>query len=122
MKRLMVVAVCLSALASQVAMAADTFAAIAFNKETGATGYGYRAVSRARAEEKALQECGPGCVVVAWVRNQCLSLATGRGNGYGFSPSTNDATAMQRAVDECQKRTSNCEVNTTICSARLPGG
>jgi hypothetical protein len=34
----------------------------------------------------------------------------------------NDATAMQRAVEECGKRASNCEVNTTICSSRLPGG
>jgi hypothetical protein len=103
-------------------LAADTFAAIAFNKQTGATGYGYRATSRARAEEKALQECGRGCEIVAWVRNQCLSFATGRGNGYGYAPSTNDASAMERAVAECAKRTDSCEVNTTICSDRMPGG
>jgi hypothetical protein len=104
------------------AAAQDTYAAIAFNKQNGATGYGYRHTSRAGAEERALQECGRGCEIVAWVRNQCLSLATGRGNGYGYAMSTNDANAMERAVEECEKQTNSCEVNTTICSARLPGG
>jgi hypothetical protein len=109
-------------LPSQEAAAQDTYAAIAFNKQSGATGYGYRHTSRARAEERALQECGRGCEIVAWVRNQCLSLATGHGNGYGYAMSTNDANAMERAVEECAKHTNRCEVNTTICSARLPGG
>jgi hypothetical protein len=111
-----------TALPAGEAVADDTFAAIAFNKQTGATGYGYRSTSRAGAEERALQECGRGCEIVAWVRNQCLSLATGRGHGYGYAISTDDANAMERAVEECEKRTGSCEVNTTICSARLPGG
>jgi hypothetical protein len=106
----------------QAAAQGTSYAAIAFNKQTGATGYGYRATSRAAAEEKALQECGRGCVIVAWVRDQCLSLATGRGNGYGYGFSTNDARAMEVAVEQCERQTSNCEVNTTICSNRLPGG
>jgi hypothetical protein len=108
--------------ARQAAAQGATYAAIAFNKQTGATGYGYRARSRAAAEEKALQECGRGCVIVAWVSNQCLSLATGRGNRYGYSMSTNDARAMEQAVEQCERQTNNCEVNTTICSNRLPGG
>jgi hypothetical protein len=108
--------------AGEAAAQQDTYAAIALNKETGATGYSYRFNSRAGAEEKALQECGRGCIVVAWVRNQCLSLATGRGYGYGYGLSANDAAAMDRAVEECRKQTDRCEVNTTICSSRLPGG
>jgi hypothetical protein len=104
------------------AAAQDTYAAIAFNKQSGATGYSYRHPSRARAEERALQECGRGCELVAWVRNQCLSLATGRGNAYGYAMATNDARAMEQAVVECEKRARGCEVNTTICSSRLPGG
>ena len=122
MRSIVVAALCLFAFAPREAAAADTYAAIAFNKQSAATGYSYRHISRARAEEGALQECGRGCVIVAWVRNQCLSLATGHGNGYGYATSTNDATAMQRAVGECAKQTRNCEVNTTICSTRLPGG
>ena len=92
MKWLVVIAaLCLLAFASREAAAQDTYAAIAFNKQSGATGYSYRHASRARAEERALQECGRGCAIVAWVRNQCMSLATGRGNGYGYAMATNDA-------------------------------
>jgi len=122
MKWMIAAVLCLFVVAPREAAAADTYAAIAFNKQSGATGYSYRHTSRARAEERALQECGRGCEIVAWASNQCLSLATGRGNGYGYALSTNDANAMERAVQECGKRTNNCEVNTTICSDRLPGG
>jgi len=124
MTRLAVAALALFALlpAQREAAAQETFAAIALNQQTGATGYSYRHTSRAGAEERALQECGRACIVVAWVRNQCLSLATGQSNGYGYAMATNDAIAMQRAVEECQKRARGCEVNITICSARLPGG
>ena len=120
--RVLVIPALVMLLGAGSASAADTYAAIALNQKSGATGYGYRFTSRSGAEERALQQCGSGCIVVAWVRNQCLSLATGRSYGYGYALSTNDATAMQRAVAECGKRTSNCEVNTTICSSRLPGG
>jgi hypothetical protein len=82
MKWLVVIAaLCLLAFAPRDAAAQDTYAAIALNQQTGATGYSYRHTSRAGAEERALQECGRGCVIVAWVRNQCLSLATGHGKG-----------------------------------------
>ena len=65
------------------AFAADTYAAIAFSKRDGTYGYGNKYGSRAEAEERALQECGPGCTIVMWVRNQCAGLAVGRGRGYG---------------------------------------
>jgi hypothetical protein len=117
MKWLFVIAaLCLLTVAPREAAAQNNYAAIAFNKETGGSGRSYNYPSRARAEERALEECGRGCFVVAWIRNQCLALAVGRGNGYGYSMSVGARRAAEGALFECRKRTDNCRLNSETCS------
>jgi hypothetical protein len=108
---------CLLGLAPREAAAADTYAAIAFSKASGAEGHGNRFHSRSGAEERALQECGRGCSIVAWARNQCLAFAVGRGNGYGYSMSTNEDGVVRGALSECRKQTNGCEFKSIVCSA-----
>src|SRR5262245_13416608 len=119
MKRFGIAALCLLVIApaTRVALAADTFAAIAFNKATGAEGRSFRYDTRAGAEERALQECGRGCAVVAWVKNQCLAFAVGRGNGYGYYMSTDEAGVVGGALTECRQRASGCPLKSMVCSA-----
>lgn len=96
--------------------AQNRYAAVAFNKETGALGRSYRYPDRTGAEERALQECGPGCAVVAWARNQCLVVAVGSGNGYGYAMAVNEKRAAGGAMAQCRQRTSACRVGLGTCS------
>jgi serine/threonine-protein kinase len=110
------VVICLMAGCGSRAFAADTYAAIAYSKETGAYGYGNKYRSRDDAEERALQECGPGCTVVMWVRNQCAGLAVGRGKGYGTYRGENERIVGDAAINQCEGYTSDCELKVTVCS------
>jgi hypothetical protein len=99
------------------AVAADTYGAIAFSPSSGADGYSYNFSSRSGAEEKALQECGRGCKVVIWFRNACAALAVGRGNGYGSYYAVDEEDAVEGAINECRKNTSNCGIKRQVCSS-----
>jgi serine/threonine-protein kinase len=96
--------------------AAEQYLAIAFSQSSGAYGYYHRAASRDRAEEGALQECGPGCEVVIWARDACAALAVGRGNGYGTFWSTDENGVANGAVAECEKTASGCEFKVMTCA------
>ena len=95
----------------------DTYAAIAFSKVNGFSGYANRYPSRQQAEERALIECGESCAVVMWVRNECAVLYVGRGNGYGVSRSADEDAAVADAERQCQARTTACELRLMTCSA-----
>ena len=99
------------------AAAADTYAAIAFSKVNGYSGFGNRYPTRAGAEERALQECGESCNVVIWTRDACAVLAVGTGNGYGVFWSTDEDGAVSGALDECNARTADCALRVMTCSA-----
>jgi hypothetical protein len=87
-------------LAATAAAADDNFGAIAFSSSSGATGYSYDYDSRDGAEERALQECGPGCKVVLWFKNACGALAVGEGSGYGtgWASSRSEAENLRWAI------------------------
>jgi hypothetical protein len=99
------------------AAAAETYAAIAFSQANGAFGYANRYDTQDGAEERALQECGPSCEIVIWARDACAALFAGSGNGYGVGWSTDEDDTVQIASDECDSRTSNCELKVMVCSS-----
>jgi hypothetical protein len=117
--RLTAICVALSLMAgcASAALADDTYAAIAYSKDSGAYGYANKYGSRRAAEERALQECGPGCSVVMWVRNECAGLAVGRGRGYGTFRGMNERIVGDAAINQCERYTSSCELKATVCSA-----
>ena len=102
----------------QQAFAADTYAAIAFSQANGHYGYGNKFRTRTEAEEKALQECGPGCKVVLWIRSQCGGMASGKGRGYGTFLGANERIVGDGSIAACEQRTSGCELRVAVCSAR----
>ena len=97
---------------------ADNFGAIAFSQSNGTNGYSYDFGSQGEAEEKALQECGPGCEVVIWFKNACGALATGSGNGYGTGWSSARGEAESIALSKCSENTSGCQVVRWACTTR----
>ena len=97
------------------AAAADKYGAIAYNFSTGASGFSHDYHSRDGAEERALDECGNGCEVVAWVKNSCAALAIGD-DGWGWGRASSRAEAEKEALFQCGHRTDGCEVKVWVCS------
>ena len=102
--------------AATAAAADENFGAIAFSSSSGATGYSYDYDSRDGAEERALQECGPGCKVVLWFKNACGALAVGEGSGYGTGWASSRSEAENLAMGYCRQNTSGCEISRWACT------
>ena len=98
----------------------ETFAAIAFSKDTGANGYAYQYDNRSGAEARALKECrafASDCIIATWFGNACGALAVGDGNGWGSSWADNVIKAERDALASCRSYgNKNCEIEVSICS------
>ena len=99
-----------------VSHADNQFAAIAFNKRTGAVGYSNAYDSRSGAEARALMECGRGCQIIVWVRNSCAALAVGSRLGYGWGMDADRDSAKDIAMQNCRVRTNSCTIRAWTCS------
>ena len=93
------------------------FGAIAYSRETHATGYSVNMSSPEAAAERALQECGPRCRVVQRFSNACAALAVGR-RGWGTSRTFDRREAAMRAIDNCSGFTPGCTIKVSVCSGR----
>jgi serine/threonine-protein kinase len=118
--RVPVALTCLFLAAAAVAWSSDShatqYAAIAFNKQTGAYGYGYEFETRAEAEEEALDNCEGHCQIVVWVRNSCAALAVGSRLGYGIGYHASRAGAEAIAMKNCRAYDGYCAVKVWTCS------
>jgi hypothetical protein len=97
----------------------DTYAAIAYSEATGRVGHASGHQSRRDAEGEAVRNCGTfDAKVVVWVRNGWCALALGDDLGlYGYGwDNDSRARAMERALFECRKRTSNSYVHVVLHS------
>jgi hypothetical protein len=95
---------------------AATFAAISFNEETGYSGYSHGYQSRDAAEERAAQECGPGCETVMWARDSCIALAVSKSLAYGTGRDTDQESANQMAMNICSGYAGDCSIVAETCS------
>ena len=93
-----------------------TFAAISYNKQTGLYGYANGYNSRDGAEERAAQECGPGCETIIWARDACAALATASSRAYGTGWDTDQELANQTAMNGCSAYADDCEIVVEVCS------
>ena len=96
---------------------ATTFAAISYNKTSGLYGYSKGYSSRDGAEERAAQECGPGCETVIWTRDACAALATASSHAYGTGWDTDQESANQTAMNICSGYADDCSLVVEVCSA-----
>jgi hypothetical protein len=104
------------------ASAAGLFGAIAFDAASGGYGFAHSKASRAEAEAAALAHCGRACRVVTWTQGRCIALAAGRGNGWGQASGETKDEAQFRAVQECSKHTTHCELRCWVCGGHTDGG
>lgn len=95
---------------------ANSFQAIAFSQGTGKYGFAYDFSTQESAESKAMENCEEeDCKVVMWSKNSCLSLAVGKGNGYGTNWAKSNSEAEAKAINSCKKYTKNCKTLKTVC-------
>ena len=108
MKSIASILVAFTCLGSTSALAAGGWASIAYNQNTGTWGEAHGFNDLADAESAAQNSCGAGCVIVAWVHNGFIALATGD-NGWGVSDGrANAQNAVNVAVNQCASVTTNC--------------
>lgn len=89
--------------ASSMAFAGGGYAAIAFDNTNGAWAEKHGAYSLEEAERAALNACrSSGCTIVGWVRNGYIAMANGHG-GWGVQSSTSRQTAIDRAMESCNR-------------------
>jgi hypothetical protein len=96
--------------------AAETYAAIAYNKATGLYGFSKGYDTREEAEERAAQECGPGCETILWGCDSCVALATAGNHAYGSGWDTDQESANQTAMNGCSGYADDCEIVVEVCS------
>jgi hypothetical protein len=98
------------------AAVAETYAAISYNKQTGLYGYSKGYDTQDGAEERAAQECGPGCETIIWARDACVALATASSHAYGGGWDTDQESANQTAMNGCSQYADDCEIVAEVCS------
>lgn len=100
----------------------DSYAAIAYSPSTGKYGYAYNYGSRWAAEAAALAYCeAPDAEIVVWVNNGFCALALGDepgvyGVGWSYGDGSSNVAAMNWALYECGKRTTNPRIVVVISS------
>ena len=103
-------------------LSGNTYAAIAYSPSTGDYGFGYNFGTRAGAEQRALKDCnGDDAQIVTWVNNGFCALALGDdqsrwGYGYSWGGGASNVEAKQRALKQCQSRTTGAHIVLCISS------
>lgn len=100
--------------------AAFAFGAIAISSEHGGvTGWSHDYGSKDRAEEVALQECGPGCRVVLDFWNGCGAYAVDAEAGstvYGWGTGSTRRAAERKAIAGCEDNDGDqCVIKVWAC-------
>lgn len=102
------------------AHAKDMYGALAFSEDDGAWGWSADYATKAKANRVAMDKCqenGESCKVVLTFWNTCAAFANGDG-GHGWAYDNNIAKAKKRAIKECNKYASDCEVKVWACTTR----
>ncbi|MCW5770450.1 MAG: DUF4189 domain-containing protein [Rhodospirillaceae bacterium] len=106
--------------AASPAAAQGIYAALAISTSTGAFGYGFNYDSQASAETRAMAECrkhAQDCRVYARFYRNCMSLARGANNAFGWAIGYPADERPERALNACAaQRGTACRVVATFCS------
>lgn len=100
------------------ALAQDSYGAIAYSPSTGSYGWAHDFGSQNAAENAALDSCydrANDCQVAVWFRNACGALAVGP-NGWGAAWAVKQRKARRDAVSQCSNYSANCSVAYSLCS------
>jgi hypothetical protein len=110
------------AMANEIDIDSDSFAAIAYSPSTGEFHYACNYSSRWAAQEAALAlfKAKDGRVV-CWVNEGFCALALGDdqsvwGTGWRFGDGASNADAMNTALEQCKKRTTGAHIVLCVSS------
>lgn len=102
-----------------------SFGALAWSASTSSWYVSIRYPTKAAAKKAALAGCYmTDCTVRAvFHHGQCIAIATGRHGAAGWSWRSSGNRARSHALTQCQKRGTECRIQTTFCNAGAdPGG
>ncbi len=103
-------------LAPEIVFSADYHGAFAYNIRTGQAGYSLNYFDEVDAINRALNECGYGCKIIARFKNACASLARSR-SAYGWATAIRPSVARTNALQQCYKYGgTSCRVLKTVCT------
>jgi serine/threonine-protein kinase len=102
------------------AEAPGVYAALAISPSTGAYGFGYNYNTDAQARDRAMTECrkhAQDCRVYVTFQRQCIAIARGGNNAFGWAYGYAADERGERALNECAGRNgTECKVVTRFCS------
>ena len=85
----------------------------------GQVGLSYNYPGRQRAEERAFEECGRGCRLIATFRRTCAAVATAERSGFGWATRDNLRRAEEAALESCAKEAGHrCRIAARGCDER----
>jgi hypothetical protein len=85
----------------------------------GQVGLSYNYSGRHRADERAFEECGRGCRIVATFRRTCAAVATGERGSFGWSTQNNLRRAEENALESCAREGGRrCRIAARRCDER----
>ncbi len=95
------------------------YGAVAINWTTRVAGMAGRYDSQAGADNRALSECGSGCIVVEqfFGTGKCAAVAKGSNGAIGWAVSTSANEAVEKAIAQCVSvRGVSCAVIVAGCN------
>jgi hypothetical protein len=111
-------------IAAAPAAAQGVYAALAISTSTGAFGYGFNYDTQDHADARALVECrkhAQDCRVYARFYRNCMALARGGNNAFGWAIGFPDDERPERALNACAAQNgTDCRVVRTFCSGKNP--
>jgi hypothetical protein len=98
----------------------DQYSAIAYSKSTGRYAAAVAKPSASQAEVEAIQKCdAKDAKVVVAAKNECCALALGKDkNAYGVAVAATEKEAQEKALEECKKKTTDCQVVATLAGKK----
>ena len=94
----------------------DSYFAIAYSTSTGRYGVSVAKASQTEADAEAVSRCdAKDAKTVATAKNACCSLALGKDKSvFGVGVADNEKEAAKIALEQCEKKTTNCAVVVTL--------
>ena len=98
-------------------IAGGTWGALAYDKNTGRSGYSWNQYGRHSAIRAAMRRCGHDCRILTTFSRSCVALATDRRGVYGWARDHNSYSARRRARNACRRYGGHhCRVKVSVCS------
>ncbi len=98
----------------------DQYSCIVYSKSTGHFAAAVAKSSASLAETEALHKCdAKDAKVVVAAKNECCALALGKDKHvYGVAVAATEKEAQEKALEECKKKTTECEVVVSLAAKK----